>query len=142
MSRRKIDVRNNGRVEERESNGRSKRHNPSGNRKKVPGFAFRPSDEWHEHKDDRPLKMGTIDCPETSVKIHHYSLHNKQRNAAVKHEGNGYGFELRIRRAYLSPNFRLPLKNGLMEALINMSKKVKVKQFHYRPEQAQRVPGG
>jgi hypothetical protein len=37
---RKRDVRNNGRVEERESHGRSKRHNISGRGKKVSGFAL------------------------------------------------------------------------------------------------------
>jgi hypothetical protein len=44
MRRRKIDVRNKGRLEERESYGRSKRRNTSGSKKKVPGFAFCPSD--------------------------------------------------------------------------------------------------
>lgn len=77
MSRRKIDVRNNGRVEEMESNGRSKRHNTSGSRKKVSGLAFRPSGKWHENKDDRPLKKGTRGCPEAPANIYHYSLRNK-----------------------------------------------------------------
>jgi len=30
--------------------------------------------------DSRPLKMGAIGCPETSVRNYHYSLHNNPEN--------------------------------------------------------------
>jgi hypothetical protein len=55
--RRKIEVRKNGRVKERGSHGRR-------DAKKVPDFAFRPSDKWHESKENISLKMGPMRCPE------------------------------------------------------------------------------
>jgi hypothetical protein len=32
--------------------------------------------------DSRPLKMGPIGCPETSVRNYHYSLHNNPENGS------------------------------------------------------------
>jgi nucleoid DNA-binding protein len=43
--KKKVRLRNNGRLEERKRRVRSKRRNTSGSKKKVPGFAFRPSDK-------------------------------------------------------------------------------------------------
>jgi hypothetical protein len=82
VRRRKLDVRNNGRLEERKRHVRSKRRNTSGSKKKVPGFAFRPSDKWHENKDGRPLKMGPTRCPETSVRT--FNWINQQHAATFQ----------------------------------------------------------